>query len=341
MSSTIFISGKQYDISNFDHPGNEVIYEYEGRDATDVFNAFHPKSAYYALNKLPKLNGKLKVDDKFVENEFELDIRSLHYQLLKNGNYKANVSYYVFVLFRNLALLVAAFYVPHYISCCLLGLFMVQMGWLCHDILHNQLFKDRFHADTYGGLLLGCLCQGFSGSWWKVKHNTHHASPNVEDHDPDIDTAPLLAWSASLLKKSLASYPAFFKIWLKYQHLLFFPLLMIARTSWYLQSIMASVNKRQFPELFFLGLHWSLKIWFSLTHGGLAHFIVMEAIASFMLAIVFSLNHNPLPTIQMDAVKMGFYEHQVRASRNYSGGYLIDYISGGLSYQIEHHVFIS
>ena len=51
------------------------------------------------------------------------------------------------------------------------------------------------------GLVFGNLAQGFSVSWWKDKHNRHHAVPNVHGGeggslfgDPDVDTMPLLAW---------------------------------------------------------------------------------------------------------------------------------------------------
>jgi fatty-acid desaturase len=51
------------------------------------------------------------------------------------------------------------------------------------------------------GLMFGNLAQGFSVSWWKDKHNRHHAVPNVHGGpggslfaDPDVDTMPLLAW---------------------------------------------------------------------------------------------------------------------------------------------------
>ena len=338
--ASIFINKIQYDISNFDHPGKAVIFEYEGRDATDVFNAFHPKSAYLALNKLPTLKGSPKVDEKLNENEFERDVRALHYDLLKGKRYIASKRFYTFVVLRNLAFLLIAFYVPNFISCFFIALFMQQSGWLSHDILHNQIFANTKLAEIFGGYFVGCLCQGFSGSWWKSKHNTHHASPNVEEHDPDIDTAPLLAWSATLLKKSLSDHPTVFKICLKYQHFLFFPLLTIARWSWCFQSILTSAKQGELVELLFLGAHWALKVQFSLSHGGWCYFFLTEILASLSLSIVFSLNHNPLPTLEEDAVNMGFYEHQLRTARNYSGGVFIDFITGGLSYQIEHHVIL-
>ena len=49
--------------------------------------------------------------------------------------------------------------------------------------------------------MFGNLAQGFSVSWWKDKHNRHHAVPNVHGGpggslfaDPAVATMPLLAW---------------------------------------------------------------------------------------------------------------------------------------------------
>ena len=89
------------------------------------------------------------------------------------------------------------------LAACLLGLFWQQSGWLAHDFLHHQVFQNRTY-NNMAGLFLGNVSQGFSIAWWKDKHNTHHAVPNkLNDEtiamDPDIDTLPLLAWSADMI----------------------------------------------------------------------------------------------------------------------------------------------
>ena len=66
------------------------------------------------------------------------------------------------------------------------------------------------------------------------------------------------------------------------------------------------------------------------------YLVMTESIASVLLALIFSLNHNPLPTLSEQCY--GFYEHQVRTSRNYKGGLPMHLFSGHLSLQIEHHV---
>ncbi|CAN0287824.1 unnamed protein product, partial [Hapterophycus canaliculatus] len=87
----------------------------------------------------------------------------------------------------------------------LMAVFWQQCGWLAHDFLHHQqVFKNRAYGDL-AGVFWGNLMQGFSVGWWKNKHNTHHAVPNLHessadahDGDPDMDTMPVLAWSLKM-----------------------------------------------------------------------------------------------------------------------------------------------
>ena len=111
----------------------------------------------------------------------------------------------------------------------LCGLFFQQSGWLCHDFLHHQVFKNR-EMNHLIGLVWGNVAQGFSAAWWCNKHNSHHSVPNLHessgdsnDGDPDIDTMPYLAWTAKM-----AASAADWKLgrWLiTNQSLTYFPLL--------------------------------------------------------------------------------------------------------------------
>lgn len=77
----------------------------------------------------------------------------------------------------------------------LLALFWQQSEWLAHDFLHHQVFTNRFY-NNLTGLGVGNIWQGFSTSSWKMKHNHHHASPNVvhtqAGGDPEILTMPFI-----------------------------------------------------------------------------------------------------------------------------------------------------
>ena len=75
------------------------------------------------------------------------------------------------------------------------------------------------------------MLQGFSVDWWKSKHNTHHAAPNELTHgtreavDPDIDTLPLIAWSAEMLD---GVPEGAMRHMVRSQQYYFFPILMVA-----------------------------------------------------------------------------------------------------------------
>jgi acyl-lipid Delta6-acetylenase / acyl-lipid (9-3)-desaturase len=123
------------------------------------------------------------------------------------------------------------------------SLFLQQSGWLAHDFLHHQVFKNRFLGHL-AGIFWGNVAQGFSISWWLNKHNAHHAVPNLvesaadaADGDPDIDTMPFLAWSRQMFRQREAQLrkSAAGRWMIRNQHFLYFPLLGLARASWAFQ----------------------------------------------------------------------------------------------------------
>ena len=141
-----------------------------------------------------------------------------------------------------------------------MGVFFQQCGWLAHDFAHHQVFKTRAFND-YATMVIGSYV-GFSLGWWKNKHNTHHAIPNVHesaydahDGDPDIDTLPFLAWSRKLLRKATdggASDSPLSRFFVSRQAFIFFPLLLMARLTWALQSL-AFVFR-------WTGLYWGAQV---------------------------------------------------------------------------------
>jgi fatty acid desaturase len=171
--------------------------------------------------------------------------------------FKASGSYYAGKMAQQAALLAATFCVAAYsngslakvtLAATMVALFLQQSGWLCHDILHHQLFKDRRYGHLMG-LVWGNLAQGFSVSWWTNKHNSHHAVPNLvesaaeaADGDPDIDTMPFLAWSRQMFEQRRAALEqsAFGRAMIRHQALTYFPLLGLARVSWLIQGVQSA-----------------------------------------------------------------------------------------------------
>jgi fatty acid desaturase len=194
------------------------------------------------LNK----HGKPRKTEK--QLEFERAYRELRKKLVLAGYFNASLPYYAFKIASNLALLALAVYLGisgssfmiRMLGACILGLFWQQCGWLAHDFLHHQVFKYRVFGDIFG-LFIGNLFQGFSVQWWKSKHNSHHAVPNLLasvpgacDGDPDIDTMPILAWTLKMAETSRGD--GFGRFMVKFQAFFYFPVLLFARLAWAHQS---------------------------------------------------------------------------------------------------------
>ncbi|KAI8143077.1 delta-6-fatty acid desaturase [Fennellomyces sp. T-0311] len=370
----IIIDNKVYDVTEFveDHPGGAaVLLTHVGKDASDVFHAMHPESAYEVLANC--YAGDIEPVPVAADNKsavFAQEMRELRDKLEQQGYFNSSTGFYIYKVLSTLALCGAAFVLLYLYgktstlavvtAAFLVGVFWQQCGWLAHDFGHHQAFKDRSFNDVLV-VFLGDFCQGFSLSWWKNKHNTHHASTNVHGHDPDIDTAPILLWdeyASANYYGSLQDEPGtlsrfFAESVLPNQTRYFFFILAFARLSWAVQSVMYMVSeeainkskKLRFFERSCLAAHWILFTgvtiaWIGNVSNMLLFFFVSQTVAGYFIALVFALNHNGMPVISQEkAETMEFFEIQVITGRDVSQGALGDWFMGGLNYQIEHHVF--
>ena len=378
--STTNHTGKVYDVSNWnDHPGGSVIFSHAGDDMTDVFAAFHPPSAWNVISKyeigdldesvIPSgLYANKLVPQK--QKNFEKAYRDLRLQLVQMGLFNASYGYYAWKVSSNLLLLALSIYcavsttstLVNFVGACILGLFWQQSGWLAHDFLHHQVFKTRWMGDLMG-VFIGNVLQGFSVQWWKCKHNTHHAVPNLHassqtaaDGDPDIDTMPILAWSLRMAEQATES--KFGRFMIKWQAVFYFPALLFARLAWAHQSwvyvfggagqhsVKGAENDRKimaFPRLesAALVLHyaWLGAVMYHMTPlNAFMYFMVAQTSCGLFLATVFGLGHNGMAVYPADQ-RPDFWKLQVSTTRNVTGNFLSDWFCGGLQYQVDHHLF--
>lgn len=348
------VKGKVYDVTGWtvQHPGGRVIATYAGRDATDVFACFHAATSWGQLKQF--YVGDL-VDPQPVP-PLLADFRKMRTQMQQQGLFKCKKGYYLLKLASNFGLLATAVAVfalwrdrtwAYILSACLISLFWQQSGWLAHDFFHHQVFRSK-RLNYVMGLLVGTVCLGFSPAWWKAKHNTHHAAPNELDHDcktpldPDIDTLPLIAWSVEMLE-SLPN--ASHRMLVRAQHYFFFPILLFARLSWCQQSVahaygLSKTQKHGWDELACLVVHygWYLGLVFSQLSlaKGLLFVLLTQMICGFFLSIVFVQSHNGM---EVYSTEKDFVTAQVVSTRDIASGIWNDWFTGGLNYQIEHHLF--
>ena len=360
-------------------PGGSVIFTHAGDDCTDVFAAFHPSSALKDLAKfeigdldetvIPSAlyANKLKPEKQKL---FEKGYRDLRAKILAQGLFNANPLYYVYKVTSNLVLLAiaaaCAIYsdsvVVNLTGAVILGLFWQQCGWLAHDFLHHQVFKNRAYGDLMG-VMIGNVWQGFSVQWWKSKHNAHHAVPNLEassaesaDGDPDIDTMPILAWTLRMAEKAKDS--KFSRFLINWQSVFYFPVLLFARIAWAHQSWVfvwggfgqhsvkgAQMDRKNmaYPILEKIGLiahyAWLLYILsFMPLPTAVAYFLISQTSCGLFLALVFGLGHNGMAVYPANQ-RPDFWKLQVTTTRNVTSNWFVDWFCGGLQYQVDHHLF--
>ena len=96
---------------------------------------------------------------------------------------------------------------------------------------------------------------GMSAGWWRNQHNKHHATPQKMKHDVDLDTLPLVAFNAKVVTDTkigrMMMKSGFYRdYWLKYQHILFGPVicLLVASFWQFFLHVRYSFRKQLFLE---------------------------------------------------------------------------------------------
>ena len=77
----------------------------------------------------------------------------------------------------------------------MLAVLVTQVAFLGHDAAHRQIFVSGRWND-WASLVVANLFVGISYGWWQRKHTRHHANPNMDGDDPDIDLGALAMTSA-------------------------------------------------------------------------------------------------------------------------------------------------
>ncbi len=223
----------------------------------------------------------------------------------------------------------------------LLAFATTQVAFLGHDFGHRQIFRKRGPSEV-AGLLLGNLGVGMSLGWWVSKHTRHHANPNHEDLDPDVG-AGALVWTA----KQAESTHGFMRWMARHQGAIFFPLLFLEGLNLHVagvKEVLTTPMRNRKWEGVLLALHFAayLTIVFAVMPVGMAFaFIgVHQALFGFYMGCSFAPNHKGMPMLT-EADELDFLRKQVLTSRNVKGGPIVDFMLGGLNYQIEHHLFPS
>ena len=327
-----------YDITTFwrKHPGGRLILAKAGADATDDFYAFHTGQAARVLLKTKQVGVLV---DAFTSPLLE-DFRSLRKQFEEKGYFNSNKLYFAAVFAGILALQFVGYLLLHILPDCffnrllcssIVGLAYGQCGFLMHDFCHKSVFHSK-SLNRYGQIVTYGLLLGGSPSWWKGRHNRHHVAPNHRTWDLDIRTLPLFAWDHIMAKKapsSLLRFQAFYwcflgppfiflfyKVWnfvfILKQDKMLLPIWILHHLSW-------------LPLVSHMGF-WGVLGWNCLVLMWMGNY----------LGWVFALNHYMHPLHEKD---YDWVTSTALTTQNIKPSNFISWFTGGLCYQIEHHLF--
>ncbi|GAB3139290.1 fatty acid desaturase family protein [Marisediminicola antarctica] len=218
-----------------------------------------------------------------------------------------------------------------------------QTAFLGHDAAHRQIFRSGKWND-WTSLVIADLFVGMSYGWWQRKHTRHHANPNKEGADPDINL-PIIAITpaqASARRSRVARWLIAHQGWF------FFPILAFEGLSMHASGIRRVLSRepvaRRWVEIAFITTRlggFATAVFLVLSPGKAAAFLGIQlALFGFYMGMSFAPNHKGMPIVSK-SLKLDFLRRQVMMSRDIRGGLLVDVGMGGLNYQIEHHLFPS
>jgi fatty acid desaturase len=223
---------------------------------------------------------------------------------------------------------------PYLAFCC------AQLGFLAHDLGHKQVFRST-KVNNWLGMVIANLLVGMSLGWWNDKHNAHHANPNHDGMDPDVDI-PFMAFSEeqALRKRGISRFLT------AYQAFLFFPALTLTTYSMQFGSIKFTLRSRyrwRVPDtamlwvhfvVYYIGLPLLLGPWQALV------FILMHrGLLGLFIGAVFAPNHKGMLMVGEDDEQLDFLRKQVLTARSVRSRPHIDFLYGGLNHQAAHHLF--
>jgi fatty acid desaturase len=224
----------------------------------------------------------------------------------------------------------------------LLGVCLTQLAFLGHEASHRQIFRSG-KANDWCGLVLANLFVGLSYGWWTSKHNRHHGNPNTLGKDPDlVDIVVSFTPDQALERRGLI------RAINKRQGYLFFPLLTLEGINLHRDAIKTVLGpkaiKHRWLEIVLLVVRLTavpiipfllLPPWVALAFLG-----VHLAVFGVYMGSSFAPNHKGMPIIDARS-RISFVQRQILTARNISPNRFVDWLMGGLNYQIEHHLFPS
>lgn len=221
-----------------------------------------------------------------------------------------------------------------------------------HDAIHGGFSSKKWvnnimsHAFNF---------MGASAYMWSIMHNqAHHMYTNIDGHDEDMETLPIIRFSPN--QKYMSVH--------KYQHIYAFLFYGLASVSWvmfkdykkFFSSYIGGIKNNHAPIqyfylFFYKAIYYTLFIvipftfiplpWYAILGG----WLIMHYVQGMTIALIFMLAHLvekaqfPAPDVK-GTMENSWAIHQMYTTADFARTNPIAFfICGGLNFQIEHHLF--
>lgn len=331
------IHGEWYDLTGWRaaHPaGAHWIDYYDGRDATEVMDAFHSEKGRAMYKRLPKVSEDTAVmldATSTPDSDIQVAFRKLRDDLEKEGWWERDMvhEFTQIGLWASCVVGAAATAssVP-FVSFVLLSIAMSAAGWLGHDYVHGvDKFADRMRN-------FAALAAGLLPTWWSDKHNKHHALTNEQGVDEDIATDPFLfQWAPSPENDSPLR---------KMQHYIFWIPFSFLFALWRFDSLNVAIDsiEQKRPnaksEMYSLLIHYGVLLTVFPVNVWLPA-IFFSGLISALIVTPTHQSEELFSEYQPDWVTAQFLSTRNAVMTNPFS----EWLWGGMQYQLEHHLFPS
>lgn len=330
----IKVKDKFYDMSDFKHPGGNIVELFYGLDGTTGFESFHGHNlkADKFLKALPELKEPPKEQTPQAKGHVEATSAMIA-KWKKEGLFEPRPvvsSAYGLSVVAAIVLSVGLAPSAPLLSGLLVGTAWAHCGFVQHMGGHHEMGSLSFAVQHF----FEGLCKGGSASWWRNRHNKHHAKTNVLGEDGDLRTTPFFAWDLTLAKQV--------PDWsLKTQAFTFIPALGAYVFIFAYTVRKFAVVKKLWLEVFLMVAHYGCFALGLHAAGASAaqaacYYATGYAFQGIYLGFFFGLSHFAVERVPSEAT---WLESSMCGTVDWAGGSAFaGYLSGFLNVQIEHHM---
>lgn len=349
----IGIDGQWYDVTAFieHHPGGDIIKEFIGKDASNIFWSYHPPNTLARR----KPCGQYQVDEMNpgMQDPVEREVIEFGHEMRNKGWFDTDYTWLFTKYAITLALLGLVFYFAWSYSVTgaawhfWLGTFFLagtwqQAGFLMHDHMHKSLWHDQ-RRDELAGRFFGTVIFGANTKWWRDEHFDHHVFTNTVVTgfgvgDPQMHEQ---VWIQSRQLFAFAPLHALQRAMIRVQHIVYIPIhVCLGRIVILVDSYRA---ERSLFEWGYIVAHWAwvaLLLSFFTTWTERFQFWYVGSCLEGVLHLQLLLSHYDKPFEEKDAVKHGgYFRRQAEAVKDVTVPRWLDWFHGGLNHHLAHHAF--